>query len=267
MSDPQPRVTEPAEACPWPVDTACFNEEWDDLTPDVQERSLLLASATLYRLTGRRVGGCPVTIRPCKASCAGGASAYFAYGSYGWMNPHIGVSGEWVNSCGCNTDCSCTVLCEVELPQPVGEIFEVKVDGVVISPTDYRLDNNRLVWVGATDCPWPACQDMTKPDTEPGTFSVEYLNSYPVGAIGAYAGGILAMEFAKACIGNKCRLPSTVTSLSRQGVSFELAVGSFPGGYTGIREVDAFIAMWNPGNLTQQTQVWTPDLRTPRVMR
>ncbi len=47
----------------------------------------------------------------------------------------------------------------------------------------------------------------------------------------------------------------------------DIATGSFPGGFTGIREVDAFISIWNPGGRRQQTQVWSPDIHTPRVMR
>ena len=94
-----------------------------------------------------------------------------------------------------------------------------------------------------------------------------YLNSYPVDSLGAYAVGVLAMEFAKACIGGKCRLPATVTAITRQGVSFEIASGTFPSGFTGIREVDTYISMWNPQGLRQRASVWTPDASSPRVVR
>jgi len=253
--------------CMWPVDPACLTAEWDAFDQSVRDRALALASATLYRLTGYRVGGCPITVRPCKAGCAGTVPSYFSYGANAWMNPHIGLSGSWINSCGCTTDCSCTVLCELELPAPVAEVTQITLDGEVVDPANYRVDGNRVVWTGTEECPWPTCQDMTANCGDTGSFCVTYLNSYAVDGLGAYAAGILAMEFARACSGGKCRLPSTVTSLSRQGVTFELSVGSFPGGFTGIREVDAFIAMWNPGNLRQQTTVWSPDLREPRVMR
>ena len=71
---------------------------------------------------------------------------------------------------------------------------------------------------------------MTLADTEPDTFSVTYLNGYPVDGLGAYAAGVLAMEFAKACTGGKCRLPAGVTSVARQGVSLQIATGAFPAG-------------------------------------
>ena len=263
MTQPVPEV----ETCAWPVDPACLTDEWSALDPSVQERAILLASATLHRLTGYRVGGCPVTVRPCKAGCAEGYPSYYALTGQ-WMSPHIGVNGSWINSCGCTGSCSCVALCEVELPAPVSDVYEVAVDGIVVPAEDYRVDGNRLVWIGSDECPWPVCQDLSKPDTEPGTFSVTYLNGYPVDAIGAYAAGIMSLEFARACTGsNKCRFPATVTAVSRQGVSFEIVSGSFPDGFTGIREVDAFIALWNPTPIRQQTQVWSPDLRQPRVMR
>jgi len=252
--------------CPWPIDPACFDEQWEELDDTVKARAVALASSTLYRLTGYRVGGCPITVRPCKAGCAGSYRSYYSYGPSGWMNPVL-ISGSWINSCGCTTDCSCTELCEVVLPAPVGEVAEVKVDGQVVSTDNYRLDGNRLVWTGTDECPWPTCQDLALPDTEVGTFSVTYTNTYPVDALGAYAAGVLAIEYAQACIGNNCRLPLAVTSISRQGVSFDIATGAFPGGMTGIREVDTFIAIWNPQSLRQQPRVWSPDLTAPRVMR
>jgi hypothetical protein len=264
-------TTPPVEyGCDWPVDPACFTEEWDALDDTVKARSVDLASATLRRLTGYRVGGCPITVRPCKQGCRDLAyPSYYdmlAYGTGLSFWPHIGADGLWVNSCGCATDCSCSVLCEIELPPPVGPVIQVRLDGGIMVDTQYRVDGNRLVWIGdQTGCPWPACQDLSQPDTEPDTFSVTYLNAYPVDTIGAYAAGVLAMEFAKACTGKKCRLPANVTAVTRQGVSFEIAAGSFPGGMTGIREVDTFIGLWNPRGI-QPPQVWSPDMRVPRVV-
>lgn len=52
------------DVCLWPIDPACKTEEWNALNEVDQRRALALASSTLRRLTGYRVGGCPVTIRP-----------------------------------------------------------------------------------------------------------------------------------------------------------------------------------------------------------
>lgn len=247
--------------CEWPIDASCAQTEWDAYPEPVRQRAAGLAGATLRRLSGYRVGGCPILVRPCVLGCTDIA----LYRSRGW-GPSQLADGSWVNSCGCTTDCSCTALCEVRLAAPVGPITAVKVDGAVVPASDYRVDGDRLVWTGASDCPWPTCQDMTQDDDQPGTFSVEYLNAHAPDSLAAYAAGVLAIEFAKACTGGKCRLPANVTSVTRQGVQFEIAAGSFPSGMTGLREVDAWIGLWNPDALRQSSQVWWPGRRDPRVV-
>lgn len=241
--------------CEWPIDSACFTAEWDAYDTATQERAVALASATLRRLTGYRVGGCPITVRPCKRSCAD-AYGNIEFWSGSGFHPHISVFGYWVNSCGCtHYECSCTALDKIALPAPVGDVIEVKIDGTPV--TDFIRYGNQLVATGATV--WPVCQDLTLADTETGTFSITYLNSYPVDSLGAYAAGVLAMEYARACSGNVCLLPPGVTTIVRQGITMEIASGAFPGGVTGLREVDTYVALWNPAGIRQQATVWSPD--------
>jgi hypothetical protein len=254
------------DGCEWPIDETCLPDEWDDVDQAIKDRSVTLASNTLRRLTGYRVGGCPITVRPCRDSCAGYLpyGSPYPYGSWGGWYPTVASSGNWINcGCGCAGDCSCTTLCQVALPAPVGEVYEVKVDGATIAETDYRMYGNLLTWTGTGDCPWPTCQDLTLDDDQPGTFSVNYLNSYPVDGVGAYAAATLAWEYAQACSGGACRLPLGVTAVTRQGLTYEVQAGAFPGGFTGIREVDAYIALWNPKAVQREAFVWTPDM--PRV--
>jgi len=248
--------------------------EWATLDPDLQDRSIALASATLHRLTGYRVGGCPVTVRPCVASCLPApptGNYWMKRGGYSGYTPYITPTGAWVNACGCRPDnCSCDTMCEVKLPPPVGDVYEVRLGGGIVAADQYRVDGSTLVWIGdQSGCPWPACQDMAADPTEMGTdtFAVTYLNSWEVDGMGAYAAGVLAAEFANACVGNKCRLPATVTAVSRQGITYEVTAGAFPNGTTGIREVDAYIGLWNPQGLRQEPQVWSPDVGSPRVTR
>lgn len=248
--------------CTWPIDQSCLAADWADFSPSVKERAAALASATLTRLTGYRVTNCPITVRPCKAGCVGDfARPYLTMqGSGAGWTPFIN-DGAWVNSCGCTANCSCGPLCSVALPGPVGRVDRVMLDGVEVPDTDWRAISTGVLWVGTSECPWPTCQDLAKPDTEPGTFSITYVNGYPPDLLGAGAAATLANEFAKACCGTKCRLPAGVTAVARQGISLEIASGVFPGGMTGIREVDAYLALWNPEGLRQSSQVWSPDLR------
>lgn len=261
-STPFPAASTPYLGCDWPIDETCLGDEWAELETPIQVRSLALAANTLRRLTGYRVGGCPITVRPCRQACGSGARWGYSYSDYGWFQPYIGTDGAWRNNCGvCQTDCSCSTRCSVDLPGPVGQVYEVKVDGVIIDEADYRvLFGNSLTWTSSDDCPWPTCQDLTLADTEENTFSVQYLNSYPVDGLGAYAAGLLAREYAAACMGDTCSFPATVTAITRMGTTYEIPTGSFPNGMTGIREVDAYIALWNPKNLTQNSTVWSPDM-------
>lgn len=240
----------------WPVDwTVCDSEFYTTLTPELIALSESLAVQTLRALTGYRVGGCAITVRPCKRSCMPGSyltspdagvdwAGYAGAGAWGWT-PYVGPDGLWLNSCGCRNDnCSCVEVREVILPGPVGRVDSVILDGVVIPNTSYRVDNgNRLVRTDGDD--WPTCQDMNL-ESGVGTFFVTYLRGVPVDGVGSYVAGLLAAEFAKACTGADCALPSNVTNIARQGINVDLEPEMFADGLTGIRSVDAWVRVWNP---------------------
>ena len=251
MSIPAPELP---SSC-WPINTDCCSE-FDQYETEVRARAMALAGETLRMLTGYSVGGCPVILRPCSPACAKPFTGF---------TPHINLDGQWVNACGCQTDCSCTAVSEIILPGFVGFIGDVTIDGVVLAPTAYRVDDyTRLVRQDGHQ--WPTCQDMGLPAGEVGTFTVELLPATPVDAWGAYVGGVLACEYAKACSGDrKCKLPSGVTEITRRGITMSIQQGMFPEGYTGIREVDAYIARQNPHRLKVPPTVWSPDLRPGRV--
>lgn len=238
--------------CEWPLDPGCLGDDWvTTYEPDVRARAQALAGLTLHRLTGQRVGGCPVVLRPCSPAACGLPGGYST-----WISPGVNLSGQWVNNCGCTRPCGHTPGKALTLPGPVGRLDSVKVDGIELDlETDVWLWGNTLTRLEGL---WPFTQDLDLPDTENGTFSITYLNAYPVDAMGAYAGGKLAKEFAKACVGKSCGLPKNVTSVSRQGVSFEMVIGAFPDGKTGIKDVDAWIEAWNPNGLVRPSTVWIP---------
>lgn len=245
--------------CTWEPDPACLTDKWEDLSQDEQERSLMLATSSLQALTNNRVGTCPITIRPCPEPRRCGC---------GW-NPHIRADGVWVNM-GCSHGYGCQPLSEVEIPGPVGYVDSLLIDGVAqdLWSGDWRLDDGcLLVWQGIGPSPLPTTQDLNKPDSQPGTWSLSYSKSYPVAADARIAVAYLAMEFAKACKPKgKCDLPRGVTSVVRNGVSFSIEAGLFPNGRTGIDIVDQFIIKWNPSGTQQSTaQVFDPAKAKPRV--
>ncbi len=104
---------------------------------------------------------------------------------------------------------------------------------------------------------WPFCTD---------TFLVTYDRGVPVPAILDIALGDLACEYAKACAGAACALPSRVTSLTRQGVSVDFAdPKTFDDiGLTNVASVDRIVSLVNPGGLQQAPTVMSPDTQPVR---
>lgn len=247
----------------WPFDFSCC-PDWDSYSPVIQGHAEALAGMTMRMLTGYQVGGCPVTVRPCLSRCMEGTwqQAIVPPGS-GVFSPYINANGAWVNGCGCVRDCSCTSLCEVRLPPPVGWVGQVTIDGAVLDSSAYRVDNDSLLVRTDGEC-WPTCQDMNVDIDEVGSFAVTYLNANLVDKVGAVAGGVLACEFAKACGTGKCRLPSGVTEIVRQGITMTIDTGLFPGMRTRISEVDAYLERWNPYGNRQAPTVYSPDFQPPR---
>lgn len=262
-----PLVT-PSIPCGWVVDTTCV-PGWDGYTTAQQDRATSWATYILWGLTGRQFGTCEVTVRPCGSSCAwyGGWMTYpvTADGVGTIFAPFI-RDGSWFN-CGCAGACSCKPKCSVLLPGPVAAVTSVTVDGIVIDPALYRVDNrNRLVGVDG-QC-WPDCQNMDLTSPGEGTFEVTYLRGTPLPAAGEIAAGELAGEFIKACAGTDCALPMNIQSLTRQGVQVEMIdpTNVLTSGLTGIRNVDLFIRTVNPQGLTARPRVLSPDL-PPAAMR
>lgn len=251
----------------WPLDTTCCSTFWATLSPDEQTRALTIASYILWAQTGRQYDRCPVTVRPCGNDCNDDGIGGWYWGG-GMFLPYI-VDGIWRNCwCGCGgpSCCSCRPACQMYLPGPVGEIVSVTIDGLVLDPSAYRVDDER--WLVRTDggC-WPECQDFNV-SSGPGTLFVTYTRGQAFPAALLYAGGALACEVAKACRGEDCRLaPAFVTSISRQGVQFTMAdpMQLLQMGVTGIWEVDQLVAAVNPHRMTHQLRLLTPDEPGPRM--
>lgn len=237
----------------WAVEADLCGPCSDSYTLDsaILEDKLLAASETLYVLSGSQFPGvCEVAIRPCSstASYSWQHRDYYSFSSYGITT--------W-GSCSCRSydTCSCPPLSELRLPHDnVSEVTEVKRDGAVVDDALYRLDPpNLLVSLGD---PWPCCSDLSLPDTEVGTFSIEYTHGTPVPLLGVTAAADLACELYMACdptaFEGECRLPNNVISIARQGVTVAKLVGEL---FTpnakgpvrfGIPSIDLFLSTYAP---------------------
>lgn len=234
-----------------PFDAVTDNcPDWDDLDEDVRVRALSLAWSTIRGLTGGRVGSCPVVMRPCFETkpCGSCWGASFQESGALFLDPHRREQGR----------CSCCNVCEITMPGQVAAITEVDIDGWKLDTQLFRIDNGNILVRQDGYC-WPSCQNMGLPSGAIGTVTIRYLPGILPTAGGLVAAGVLACEYAKAVTGAKgCRLPSSVTSVVRQGVAMEMSASMFENG-TGIREVDGYIESVNPNGLKTPPKVWSPD--------
>lgn len=144
---------------PWDLDLSCcltvsgsFPDpcilDGQPIDQDVIDSAILAASQFMWRKTGMQFGCCQVTLRPlcpnrCSSPCPGLTDSGFGFP---WTPVHL-ASGDWTNvTCPSQNNCTCVEICEIPLPYPVCSVDEVKVDGVVLSPTTYSVINfNKLI--------------------------------------------------------------------------------------------------------------------------
>lgn len=230
-----------------------------------------VASRVMFLATGRKFpGSCEIVGRPCGCNhCAG------FYQDMGW-GVIIGPGGSYTCGGACGEQCGCTWLSQLDLGDwlPVQTISEVKVDGVVLDPSDYRLDDNRYL-VRVDGDSWPTCQNLTLADTEIGTWSVTFTWGLDASDLVVEGTRALACEIAKACTpGTKCALPQRITSITRQGMSAAFIdpqefLTAAPGQpvRTGIYLADLAIAQENPHGLDSEPAFINPDDMHPTLRR
>lgn len=220
------------------------------------------ASRMLWLRSHKRYPGvCSQTVRPCRRCDS-------------WDQP-VWWGSMWTpawGTCGCGAptgrSCGCGGQAELTLGyEPLIAVSQVKVDGAVLAPTAYRVDDYR--WLVRLDGePWPMCQDVALADTQPDTFSVTFTWGRAVPEAGVLAAKALACELYQACTGGECRLPSRTRAVARQGVEllFHDPIELIEAGLYGIPEIDAFLALEDWATTHQDTVVVTPDT-APRSRR
>lgn len=246
----------------WPCDVSAES-------PTATGRAVAAATEVLWGLSGRQYGLCTVTVRPCRSDCGTGYESWYAW-TGSWSSSYTGVTpfGTWwlPLSCeSCRGSCSCTYLSEVVLPSPVSSIVSVKMDGTPMVTGAYRLDDNRRL-VRTDGHRWPYCNDLTKDDTQSGTWSVTATYGVDVPQMGQFAVGELACELLKAMSGQDCRLPTGTTEVIRQGVTAIVPdIGDYLSrGRTGLYMVDMFLTAVNPHRLAQRSRTYSVDHPLPR---
>lgn len=250
--------------CNWTIDTTCC-QGWDEFTPETQKAATDYAELILWAATGRRFGLCELTVRPC-GRAHGTVLPLWGVGTFlsqGFWLPFTFPHGGLLRNCGCRNFCNCKPCCEAYLPGPVDSVIEVIVDGVVVDPGTYEVQDRHWLVRTNDEC-WPECPDMASNEA----FEVTYIVGEPVPAALAVATGVLACEFARACAGQDCRLPGRLQFIARQGVTAQMVDLDrlMDRGLTGLAEVDQVIAALNPHAIKARPRVWSPDRPMPRTV-
>lgn len=235
----------------WPDEAAA-----DAAGPAIKELCEVYAVACMSALTLHRVGAGPVTIMPESR-----VRGWYGWGPYVSGEYPLGAffPGVYPSAQDLKGYVNLTAVEALVLPGPVAAVTEVRVGGAVLPSGAYRVENDMYL-VRTDGGSWPARGDG---------FTVTYLNSHTPGVMGSYAAGVMAEEWLKLLTRVKggCRLPKSVTNVSRQGLTMEIARGMFPDGVTGMPEVDAYIMLLNPFGLKVAPRVYSPDLPDHRQVR
>ena len=231
------------------------------------------ASSVLFELSGRIFSGLcgPVTARPCRDNCSCWGFQTLAYASGG--SRELWTGWNWGGWWGWNgSHCGCGCLSRVKLSgYPVQGIAQVKIDGAVIAPSEYRLDYKRFL-THKDGGRWPACQDLSLDDDQEGTFSISYWFGETPPPLGVRAAEQLACELYRSCTGAECRLPSGATRITRQGVTIERQFFQrdplTKAWRTGLTIVDLFLNTYNPSGLIRRPIFWAAGNKSryaPRI--
>lgn len=215
------------------------------------EQTLLIASAWLYRRSGRRFPagvevGCADIVRP--VFCYGGRG-------YQWVSEHLVPAPGRHPSYGRARDGT-----RLDLPLlPVRAVSDVWIDGVAF--TDYRVDDHRTL-VRLDGETWPSHQEWTldpSVDADSG-WQVHYTHGLGPPADMVRATAVLACELARACASDSgCRLPRGTQSVARSGLSISLMDPTLENGRFGMIEVDGALHSLNPAGLMSASEVMGPQ--------
>lgn len=251
---PSPERPEGGLCSPWAT-TADVCAPCDDFDTELLDGWLEAASSILFELTGRRwPGECTETVYPTGRECMD------------WLGQRNGMPHAPSRR-------------GLRLPgYPVVEIEEVLIDGEVVDPDRYRVDDKRwLVYVPPVPYSsgdrqsWPFSNDASLALDSVGTWSVEYVFGTLPPPGGKEAAAALGCQLALSCSPSaegECRLPARVTAITRQGITMAVLdpLTLFTDGLVGLPEVDIWISAQRLGVARRPAGLVVPG-RRPSVRR
>jgi hypothetical protein len=208
------------------------------------------ASLVLYYLTGRQFdGACTIKIRPC-----------------------VG--------CQCDCDCFDCTPNQIDLGVwPVTKINSIRMDGIDQNVTDFHIDEWHYLVANDPSVNFQKHNNMNEipggPTDNNGSFEnshvfeIDVTYGLPVPRMLTRAARQLACELLSGCPESSCDLPELVTSVSRRGMTMEVAspMDLLEKGRTGLYAVDLAISTFNPSGLQSPSFVWSPDMASNRIRK
>jgi hypothetical protein len=256
----------PLAPCTWPIDRSVLpalpatNDPKYAAAFATQLACEDIAVSVLWALSGRQFGICETFMRPCADEHQPLEGVWGPVGT-GWISQVVAFDGDWIGGWfGGRSAHRCVISSPqaVHLPGPVylddtGDYdVTVYIGDKVLDDDEYEIEGDVL---HRRHGDWPR-QMFAKPMGEHGTWGVAYWRGTPPPAGAARFVGCLASEFIAACTGGKCRLPATVTRVSRAGASYEVDPSAiYAAGKVGVPEIDMFLASINPHHLQQAPSV------------
>ena len=215
-----------------PAPDESYLNEWLDIATDL-----------LFTMSGRQFTG------PCKA----------AYRPSGALTIPERVGTSFVQELDSNF-------------WPVISVDKVTLDGAVLDPSTYVLEENRyLVKLPAAPDflpnPWPRTQFHDRPLTEPGTWEVQITYGFAPPPLAVPATIDLAYEFMSTDLLKDSKLNERVKDIARAGISMGVVSPEDlinEDGKTGVYTVDFFLKTYNPKGLQSPSFVFSPDRQPNR---
>jgi len=214
------------------------------------------ATDYLWRASGARYNARAINVRPSRlvssCGCAWGPFG-LGYGSAGGGWSSFGFGPGWG---GCNCDGGALAL------RAPASAITVTVEGVALAASAWTLYDGHLLVRNALPggaASWPCCQSLASPDGGPGTWSVAYTTGTPPPALGVLAARELVVECALQVCGKPNRLPTGTTSVTRTGVSVNLAGKTDVSRAGSLPLTSMFLEVSNPNDLLRAPCSVSPD--------
>lgn len=219
-------------SCPWPVDENSCGLGITDPEDPVFVSAVATASSIMTRLSAYTVGTCEAVVRPlglcreCRTWCCGGADALYLSGPFGI---------------------------------PVWDVTSVRLGSLEYDPGTWRFDRETKMLYRVPPETWPNRDERWSAPGEGEAFVVDTVIGTPPDAWAMDVATRLTAELVRSCRGEKCRLPSNVTTVTSQGITVRLRdeeVNTF------IPELGAWTHAVNPFGARLPGAVFSPDIAT-----